>query len=326
MMRRPLLLAPAAWLAARPEPAPAQPGVRQVAVLSIGEAGAQQLEMSLYFRDRLRQAGWELGRNLMAEVRYGEGDLTRLQTLAEQLAAGHPDLLVGFGNDAVAALQRATRRIPIVMSFCHEPVAAGFVRSLARPDTNITGTVWVGAEFAGKTLQLLKQAVPRARRVAALGPAQQPGLEPYQRDLLAAARLLEITLLPHAVVQPQDISVALQRIAAQAPDALYVAPDGATEMRAGEIAAFALRQRLPTLGVSHTLVAAGGLLYYGADVREVLARTASFVDRILRGADPAVLPVEQPSRFTLTVNARTARAIGLALPAEILLRADEVIG
>jgi putative tryptophan/tyrosine transport system substrate-binding protein len=321
--RRPLLLAPAAWLATRP--VLAQERARRVGVLSISGVSAQQAEMSAYFQVRLQQAGWEVGRNLLGEVRYAEGDLARAQTLAEQLAAGHPDLLIGFGNDAIAALQRAARGIPIVMGFGHEPVAAGFVQGLARPGTRITGTVWVAAEFAGKTLQLLKQAVPRARRVAALGPAQQPGLEPYQRELQDAARRLEITLLPQAVSRPEDVPMALERIAAKAPDALYVAPDGATEVRAGEIAAFALRQRLPSLGLSHTLVANGCLLYYGADIREVLARTASFVDRILRGADPATLPVEQPSRFTLTVNARTARAIGHVLPAELLLRADEVI-
>ena len=299
MRRRPLLLASAAWLAARR--ASAQGAARRVGVLSIAGVSAQQAEMSLYFRDRLQQAGWELGRNLLGDVRYAEGDLARAQMLAEQLVAGHPDLLIGFGNDAIAALQRAT------------------------PGTGITGTVWVAAEFAGKTLQLLKQAVPRARRVAALGPAQQPGLEPYQRELQTAARQLEITLLPQAVSSPEDVPAALARMATQAPDALYVAPDGATEVRAGEIAAFALRQRLPSLGLSHSLVANGCLLYYGADVREVLARTASFVDRILRGADPATLPVEQPSRFTLTVNARTARAIGHTLPAELLLRPDAVI-
>lgn len=322
MKRRPLLLASAAWSAA---PASAQGSARKVGALSIAGVSAQQVEMSLYFRDRLQQSGWELGRNLLGDVRYAEGDLARAQWLAEQLAADQPDLLIGFGNDAISALQRATRRIPIVMAFGHEPVAAGFVHSLARPGTGITGTVWVAAEFAGKTLQLLKQAVPRARRVAALGPALQPGLEPYQRELQAAARQLEITLLPQAVSSPEDIPAALGRIATQAPDALYVAPDGATEVRAGEIAAFALRQRLPSLGLSHSLVANGCLLYYGADIREVLSRTASFVDRILRGADPATLPVEQPSRFTLTVNARTARAIGHSLPAELLLRADEVI-
>ncbi len=323
MKRRPLLLAAAAWPVARL--ASAQSGVRRIGLLNIGGAGAQQAKMSLYFRDRLQHAGWDLGRNLMIDARHAEGDLARAQELAGQLAAANPDLLIGFGNDAVAALQRATQRIPIVMGFGHEPVAAGFVHSLARPDTHITGTVWVGAEIAGKTLQLLKQAVPRARRVGVLWPARQPGSEPYQRGLLAAARQLDLTLLPQAVSRPEDVAAALERIAAQAPDALYVAHDGATEMRAGEIAAFALRQRLPTLGVSPSLVLAGGLLYYGADVREVLARTVSFVDRILRGADPATLPVEQPSRFTLMVNARTARAIGLALPAELLLRADEVI-
>lgn len=323
MIRRPLLLAPVAWLATRP--ATAQGPARRVGALSIGGVSVQQAEMSAYFRARLQQAGWELGRNLLGEVRYAEGDLARAQTLAEQLTVADPDLLIGFGNDAIAALQRATRRIPIVMAFGHEPVAAGFVHSLARPGTHITGTVWVAAEFAGKTLQLLQQAVPRARRVAALGPAQQPGLEPYQRELQAAARQLQITLLPQAVRGPEDVAAALERIAAQAPDALYVAPDGATEVRAGEIAAFALRLRLPSLGLSHSLVASGCLLYYGADIREVLERTASFVDRILRGADPATLPVEQPSRFTLTVNTRTARAIGHVLPAELLLRADEVI-
>lgn len=323
MKRRALLLAPTAWLLTRR--ASAQSGVRRLGMLNMGGVGAQQAKMSLYFRERLQQAGWELGRNLLVEARYAEGDPARAQALAEQLAAANPDLLVGIGNDAVAALQRATSRIPIVMGFGHEPVAAGFVRSLARPDTNITGTVWAAAEIAGKTLQLLKQAVPRARRVAVLWPAQQLGSEPYQREMRVAAGQLDITLLPHALSRPEDVPAALERIAAQASDALYVAPDGATEMRASEIAAFALRQRLPTLGVSPSLVLAGGLLYYGADVREVLARTVSFVDRILRGAGAATLPVEQPSRFTLTVNARTARAIGLALPAELLARADEVI-
>ena len=323
MRRRPLLLATAACLAARR--ASAQGAARRVGVLSIGGVSAQQTEMSLFFRDRLQQAGWELGRNLTADVRRAEGDLARAKVQAEQLSAGQPDLLIGFGNDAIAALQRASGRIPIVMGMGHEPVAAGFVQSLARPGTRVTGTVWVAAEFAGKTLQLLKQAVPRARRVATLGPAQQPGLEPYQRELQLAARQLEIALLPHALSGPDDVSAALERIATQAPDALYVAPDGATEVKASEIAAFALRQRLPSLGLSYAQVAAGCLLYYGADIREVLTRTASFVDRILRGADPATLPVEQPSRFTLTVNARTARAIAHTLPAELLLRADEVI-
>lgn len=313
----------ATWAAAQTTAAPPAARPRRLAALNAGPQG--YTELSQYFIDRLRQGGHELGRNLVADARYAEGELTRLPALADELVAGQPDVIVAFGNEAVAAAQRATTRIPIVMSFCADPVSAGFVRSLARPGGNITGAVWVSAEFAGKTLAALKEAVPRARRVAALGSAVDPTLRPYREALVRAAQALGITLVPVAVERPADVLPALERLAAALPDALYVASDGVTETRNSEIAAFALRHKLPTLGISPSLVQAGALLYYGPDVREVIERTASFVNRILHGAAPAELPVEQPTRFRFIVNQKSAKAMGLVLPQAVLLRADEII-
>ncbi len=331
MKRRHCLALPAwglaASAAAQTISAPTAARPRRVAALNTGPQS--YTEWSRYFIELLRLGGHELGRNLVADARYAEGEMARLPALADELVAGQPEVIVAFGNQAVAAAQRATTRIPIVMSFCADPVSAGFVHSLARPGGNITGAVWVSAELAGKTLSMLKEAVPRARRVAALGSAIDPTLRPYREALGRAAAALGITLVPVAVERPADVLPALERLAAalpgSMPDALYVASDGVTETRNSEIAAFALRHKLPTLGVSPSLVQAGALLYYGPDVREVIERTASFVNRILHGAAPAELPVEQPTRFRFIVNQRSAKAMGLVLPQTVLLRADEII-
>ncbi len=322
------LLALAACAGAQTAPTqPTRP--RRLAVLNAGPQTFRLTDLSQYFIELLRQGGHELGRNLVADARYAEGEIARLPALADELVAGQPDVIVAFGNEAVAAAQRATTRIPVVMGFCADPVSAGFVRSLARPGGNITGAAWVTAEIAGKTLAVLKEAVPRVRRVAALFAAADPALRPYREALGRAAAALGITLVPVALEQPADVLPALEGLAAALPhtlpDALYVTSGGVTETRISEIVEFAQRHKLPALGISPSLVRAGGLLYYGPDVREVIERTASFVSRILHGAAPADLPVEQPTRFKFIVNQKAARAMGLVLPQAVLLRADEVI-
>ncbi len=297
----------------------------RLVVLNPGPANPRQASLTHLFTESLRQLGHDLGRNLAAQVLYGEGDLARLQAHAQEAVRSQPDLILALGNEAIAAAQRATGRIPIIMAFGGEPVQAGFVRSLAHPGGNITGTVWVAAEIAGKTLQVLKDAAPQTRVVAGLGRAFVPGFHPYRETMLAAAQVLGLRVVPVPLERVADVTPALQRLATALPDALYVAPDGVTETRAEEIAAFAQRHRLPCLGISSSLLAAGGLLYYGPDLAEVFARTASFIDRVLRGAAPAELPVETPTRITLVVNLKAARAMRLSLPRLLMARADEVL-
>ena len=310
----------------RPLDALAQGPVRRVGILNTGAAATSAASSwGLVFIELLQRAGYEPGRNLALEVRYAEGRVERLDELAQELVQLKVELIVAVQNDAVAAARRATRSLPIVMAFSLEPVENGFVDSLARPGGNVTGTGWLSAEIAGKDLEVLRDAVPHATRVAVLGNPVTPGMERYGAEANRAARALRITLLPFAAARPQEIAPALDRIAASTPDALYVVSDSVIETRLDEIVAFALAHRLPTIGTGIRLVEAGGLLYYGADIREILARTVSFIDRILRGAKPADLPVEAPARFELVANLKTAKALGITIPQSILLRANRLI-
>ena len=300
--------------------------VRRIGVLSPGAAATEAASpWRAVFFEMLQRAGFEPGRNLAVEVRYAEGQVERLPELAQELVQLKVELIAAVQNDAVAAARHATRSVPIVMLFGTEPVELGFVDSLARPGGNVTGTVWISSEIAGKDLEVLKDALPRATRVAILANTAAPGIERYSAEAKRAASALGITLLGFAAVRPQEIAPALERIAASAPDALYVVTDSVIETRLSEIAAFALAHKLPTLGTGIRLVEAGGLLYYGADIREILARSVSYIDRILRGAKPADLPVETPTRFELVVNMKTAKALGITLPPSILVRASRVI-
>ena len=306
---------------------PAAP-VRRIALLSpsVETATATQQGMVL-MREALRRAGYEEGRNLVIEFRFAEGNLDRLPALADELVRLKVELIVAFTNDAIAEARRATRSIPIVMSFGTEPVEAGFIESFARPGGNVTGTVWASSEYMGKVFELLKEAAPATKRVAILvnpivAAAAGPG---FLAAVNRAASTFGIAFLRFPVARADDIAGALDRIAASGADALFVATDAITFAKFGEIAAFALSQKLVTIGTAPQFADSGGLLCCGPDVPELITRTSSYVDRILRGARPADLPVEMPAHFLLTINLRTARAIGLTIPQSVLLRADEVI-
>ncbi|MBM3368342.1 MAG: hypothetical protein FJY43_08705 [Betaproteobacteria bacterium] len=265
------------------------------------------------------------GRDIELEWRYAEGDATRLPALAQELARLEPELIVASFNPSIAAAQRATRVIPIVMVNAVSPVEQGYVASLGRPGGNITGTAWSSPETMGKILSLLKEAAPRAARVALLGNPGFPGAGEYMAAMRQAGNTLGIKLEYFEAVRPEDIRPALQRIAAAKPDALYVSFD--TVLLAGlrEIAEFCLARKLVSMSNAQTFVDAGGLVYYGPDLDELVERTVSFISRILRGSKPADLPVELPARYRLMLNRRTAAAIGHRLPAQVLLRADQVI-
>ena len=299
--------------------------MRRIGVLGAGLAAETYSPLGLLFFETLRRSGYEPGRNLRVDSRHAEGNVARLPALAQELVALEVELIVAFTNVAIAAARQATRRLPIVMGYALEPVASGFVDSLARPGGNVTGTTWVSGEIAGKSLQVLNEAVPRATRVAVLSNPATPGLQRYGDANRRAAAALGVTLEFFRAPRPEDIAAALERIDASHADAIYIVNDPVIDARLAEITAFARGRKLATVGTGPQIVAAGGLIYYGPDSKDIMVRTVSFVDRILRGARPAELPVEQPTKFELVINLKTAKALGLAIPPSLLQRADEVI-
>ena len=324
MKRRAFLLAAAALAA--PHGFAQKAGTRRIGFLSfLGPDSDSTRRYMPVFRDALRRFGYEEGRNLAIEFRWAEGKLERLGPLAEYLVRLNVELIVASTNDPIAAARQATRSIPIVMMTAATPVELGFVESLARPGGNVTGTVWNAPDTAGKLLQVLKEAVPRAARVALLWNPAFPGMQSYGAHVDRAAGALGISVQYFEATRAEHIGPALERIAAIRPDALYFVYEPVTATRLRDTAAFAIERRLVSVGTAPQWVDAGGLLYYGPDVLHAIERTAAYVDRILRGAKPADLPVELPTKYELVINAKTARAIGYSPPAALLARADRVI-
>lgn len=276
--------------------------------------------------DSFRRFGWEVGRNLVIEWRYSAGRPELLDSLAQDLMRSNVEvILVANWVDAVLAAKRATRSIPIVGTGMTSPVELGLAESLAHPGGNVTGTANSNLEVSERQLQLLKEAVPWARRVAQLrGKAadSRSFVEAFER----AASRLGLSIEWFFIAEPSDVTAALTRIASNKPDVLMVASNATVLERSREIAAFVRETRQLTIITSTELVELGvGVLGYNLSVRHVLERTVSYVDRILRGAKPADLPIEMPMKFELVVNAKLAQAIGYKVPQSILLQADRVI-
>ena len=276
------------------------------------------------FRQSLRDLGYVEGRNLILEERWAETRLDRLPVLAAELVRLKPDIIVASGAGAVRAAKRATQQIPIVIAGAADPVAEGLVTSLAHPDANVTGvSVLAGRELEGKRLELLQEAVPGLKRVAVILDSTSR-LDPA--PLQAAARALGITLLLSGETESaEEFRDTFTEMVRDRADAVY-APE--TPINAGQrrlIVELALKHRLPAIYGSREFVEAGGLMAYGPNFAELFRRAAIYTDRILKGAAPGELPVEQPMRFELVLNIRTAKSLGLSFPPSILLRADEVI-
>ena len=278
------------------------------------------------FLEALRRLGWIEGRNLLIEYRWAEGQIERLPEFAADLVARNVDLIVAPAGSAALAAKNATSTIPIVMIFPRDPVEAGLVASLRRPGGNVTGTTFSpGPEIVGKELQILREAVPQATRLAFLWNPAEPGLETEVKTVEGAARSLGIHLQHVEARGPEDFSGAFASMARERTEAVLVGGGSTFLANRTSLAELATKARLPTMYGYRENVEAGGLMAYGVKMSDFIARAAMYVDRILKGAKPADLPVEQPTKFELIVNLTAAKALGITIPKSLLLRADEVI-
>jgi putative tryptophan/tyrosine transport system substrate-binding protein len=278
------------------------------------------------FRQRLHELGWIEGQNVALELRYAEAgtDTARLPDLAADLVRLNVDVIVTVGGTTRIA-QSATRTIPIVMVTAGDPVEAGFVTSLAQPGGNITGLAGLGAELSGKRLELLKQAVPQLARVALLLNPTNVSTG-YVRETQVAAQALGVALQVLEVRRPEDIAGAFAAIQQAGAGALLFLTDPLVlESHRHHVAALALQSGLPAIYPWRMYVEAGGLMSYGISLREWYRRAATYVDKILKGAKPGDLPVEQPVQFEFIINLKTAQALGIMIPPSLLILADEVI-
>jgi putative ABC transport system substrate-binding protein len=279
-------------------------------------------------RAALRERGHIEGQNIAIEYRYAEGKLDRAAQLATELVRLKVDVIVAAGADRlVRAAKNATKTIPIVMvGGGTDPVAAGLVESLARPGGNITGLTNLSTELGGKRLELLKEAAPNVVRVAVLyEPANPPSVIEVKEVLPVAARALKLTIQPWEVQAADDFDKVFAALNKQRPDGLYVLGGGLIRVNQKRTVGFALKSRFPSMYVSRNFVDAGGLMSYGADIDDSDRRVAYFVDRILKGAKPADLPVQRPMKFDFVINLKTAKQIGLTIQQSLLYRADKVI-
>jgi putative ABC transport system substrate-binding protein len=308
-------------------PAEAQPGkVYRLGYLAPGVAAQPGIRVGhAIIVDSLRELGYVEGRNLELDARYAEGRIERLPALAAELVQRRPDAIVATSPVALEAVRNATRTIPTVMVFAAaDPVELGIVASLARPGGNITGVALsAGTTLTSKRLELLREVIPRAARIALLS-TEEPGARAQVKEAEQIAALLRIKLVV-VEARGRDYERAFATMASERADGLCVVASVILNNDRIRIIELASRQRLPAIYQWREHVDAGGLMSYGSSLSEVFRRAASQVDRILKGANPADLPVEQPTQFELGINLKTARALGITIPSSLLVRADHVI-
>jgi putative ABC transport system substrate-binding protein len=304
-----------------------QPGkIARVGRLSPVSASADARTLAA-FRQGLRELGWIEGQNIAFEYRFAEGKLDRLPDLAAELVGIKVDLILAASTAGALAARRATGTIPIVMVTLggEDPVASGLIVSLARPGRNLTGVTGLGQELSGKRLQLLKEAVPSVSRVAVLANPADPEAGPAVKGLEAAARALGVQRRVLEVRDPSGIENAFRVMTSERAGGLMVVEGIMLVTHRRRILELAAKNRLPTMFAFREFVVDGGRMSYGASLPDMHRRAATHVDKILKGAKPADLPVEQPTKFELVINLKTAKALGLTIPQSVLVRADQVI-
>jgi ABC-type uncharacterized transport system substrate-binding protein len=277
------------------------------------------------FRERLRELGYVEGQTVAFELRWADGQLDRLPTLSAELVRLKVDVIVTAGSPAARAAKNATTSIPIVMATGGDPVGLGLVATLARPGGNVTGLTTLSRELSGKRLEMLREAFPRVARMGMLWhrPSDIDALT--RRETEEAAQTLGISLKAHGVDGPDDFDRALSAIVADRAGAVLVATSPMFFGHRRQLAELALKHRLPTIFAFREYAEAGGLMAYGPSYTELFQRAAGYVDRILKGARPGDLPVEQPTKFELVINVKTAKTLGVTIPPAVLVRAGEII-
>jgi putative tryptophan/tyrosine transport system substrate-binding protein len=289
---------------------------------SSASANAARIEA---FRQGLREFGYVENKNIVIEWRHAEGKLDRLPGLAAELVRLKVDVIVTAGPTQTRAAKQATVTIPIVMAFDNDPVGSGFVANLARPGGNITGLSAVSPEISGKRLELLKEIVPKLSHVTVLGNSAEPANRQVLREVELAAEAFKVQLQYVDVLDPKDIEIAFRAASKGRADAILVLVSPVLNSQRKPIADLAIKGRLPAIYYAPEWVEDGGLMSYGANFTDLYRRAATYVDKILKGAKPADLPVEQPTKFEFIINLKAAKQIGLTIPPNVLARADKVI-
>jgi putative tryptophan/tyrosine transport system substrate-binding protein len=301
--------------------------MRHVGVLmALSEDDPQGKERVFAFRQALADLGWTEGRNLKVEWRWTRGDIARTREYAAELVRLAPEVILANGTPGLAALKQATTSIPIVFAIVNDPVAQGFIASMANPGGNITGFSFLEYSVVGKSLEMLKQVVPGVARVAAIfNPETYPYYDIHLRSFETVARPLSLELIGALVRSPAEIEQAIAKLGHRRDSAILVLPDPFTVVHHGEIIQAAELHSVPANYFYRQHVQEGGLMSYGADPIDIFRRSASYIDRILKGTKPADLPAQAPVKFELAINLKTAKALGLEVPPTLLALADEVI-
>jgi putative ABC transport system substrate-binding protein len=326
MTRRNFLTGLGYAVLAWPLVAAAQPsaGMPRVAALLNGPEDVEKPNLVMLIRG-LKEHGYAADRNIVLDVHYGDGRIDKIPGIVRELIARKPDVILLQGSQAIWAGKKATSTIPIIMVSIADPVGQGLVGSLGRPGENITGFSIVTEADVSKRLQLLSEILPRAARVAYLTNLSNPGMPPLWRSVSDAARQMDIALSLHDCKNMAELDAALAALSKQRPDGVLVEADALLSTSRRKIIAFLLREKLPSMWASPFGAPEGGLMSYGANFTENWRSAGRYIDRILKGAKPGDLPVEQPTRVQLVINQKTAQALGITIPPPMLLRADRLI-
>ena len=301
--------------------------VRRIGAMFAGGAGDPRAQGNVTaFADALRALGWAEGRNIQIEYRWGGGDPDKIKGFAKELVGLQLEVITGVTTRVAAALQHETRTIPIVFLNVSDPIGSGFAASLARPGGNMTGFIDLEDSLGGKWMELIKECAPRVKRVGLLfNPNTAAAMEFYMPSVRTSARRLDVEVITGAVHSTGEIEAFVSRIADSQDGAIAVMPDPFPGTHRDLIVSLVNQHRVPTIYPWRYMTAAGGLMSYGADPVDAFRKAPAYIDRILKGEKPADLPVQQPTKFELVINLKTAKALGLAVPPSLLARADEVI-
>jgi putative ABC transport system substrate-binding protein len=325
--RRDVIIAPGLYAIVLPIAAQAQQSSKpaRIAVLASGSLETTGGQFVDVFKRRLRDLGYVEGKDVVYEIRWAHGKLERLPALAQELVTLNPDVILSMTGTAALAARQATTKIPIVFARSDDPVGIGLVNSLARPGGNVTGLSSLAGDTSPKLLEFLLAAVPKLSRLAVLSQSSDPTTAPALKNLQTAAQSVNVNVIAIEASAPAEIDTAFARMTREHADAVSVSASHLFFVQRSQIADLALKHRMPSIFALREHSESGGLMSYGQNLADSYQRAATYVDKILKGAKPGDLPIEQATRLELVINLKTAKALGLTIPSSLRARADEVI-